>query len=103
MPPVGDGRGSAGRALEYVRRERAGVDAELPPGVEVIADLVQVPAQRGHDGLLLLVGAVLEFLPGEAPVLGEAAVADPAPALQVADALLHDLGGPAAGGRVGQQ
>jgi hypothetical protein len=54
------GPSSAGGALENVIRERAGLDAQLPPVVQASADLLEPIAQRRDDGLFLSVGALFD-------------------------------------------
>jgi hypothetical protein len=58
---------SAGRALEDVRRERAGLDAPLSPVVQAAADLIEPVAKSVDDRLLLLVGALLDAAAGHVP------------------------------------
>src|SRR5215470_19622333 len=93
---------SAGGALENVRRERAGLDAQLPPVVQPAADLLEPIAKRGDDRLLLGIGALLDAEPRGESGVGETAVADPAAALEPRDGALHGIRCPAAGGGVRQ-
>jgi hypothetical protein len=53
------GAGSAGGALENVRGERAGLEAQLPPVVQVAADLLEPIAKRGDDRLLLCISSTV--------------------------------------------
>ena len=55
------------RALEDVGRERAGLDAQLPPVIQAAGHLVEPVAQGRHDRLLLSVGVLLDAKPSASP------------------------------------
>src|SRR5215470_17238020 len=92
---------SAGGALENVRRERAGLDAQLSPVVQAAADFLKPVAKRGDDRLLLGIGALFDAEPRREPLVAETAVADPAAALEPRDRSLHRIRRPAAGAGIG--
>jgi para-nitrobenzyl esterase len=80
---------SAGGALEDVGRERADVDASLSPVAQAAAELIEPVAEGVDDGLLLLVGALLDAEPPGSSGVGETAVMDPAAALEPVDRALR--------------
>jgi hypothetical protein len=80
----------------------AGLDAQLPPMVQAAADLLEPVAKCSADRLLLIVGALFDAQPPGASLAGEAAVADPAAALELGERAVRGIWRPAGGG-VGQQ
>src|SRR4051794_32541522 len=85
---------SAGPALERVRRERVGVDAQLSPPVQLVGERVDLRTERIDEFALRRVGPILDLLAPNRAGFGELLADQPAPLLQLLDGGAHLLLGP---------